>query len=520
MITDSPYKSLATIVDRYVPQHIKDNYPLYYDFIETYYEYLSQNDIFTAYNIKKNLQNWVDADTTLDDFIDYFKKEYIDLPLDEKDDWGLYMKHYKEIYETKGTTKSLQFFLKLLTGLDVNIIYPNRTLMKSSDGIYRRYKIIYCERNNNVNYNDYISTRLVGGISEASGIIEKIEIFDNYVKCYLSDNKGTFEQEPVIFNNGTSFLSNIIKVLTSVNVVDGGNNYDIEDSVSVEGYPNLKLSIGLISSGSVDKINIINGGSGYRPGELLMFNCNKLNEYYAFPYVQVTDVDENGSILNIKIHYHGYGFLEVPTVTGLDGVGSGAEFEVISKDAGRIKSIQIISPICSNDLEDPTITIDSVSGTGAIVIGETGYEVWENPYYYKAGSFLSDLFKLQDSYYWQEYSYVLDVTGSVLDKYKEIFQSILHPSGFIYFTNAILDNYFEVSKRYIDSMIEIDVSNDINRGVIQFAPLLHYYDRQIVNEIIMPHRKKPISVYAETEIKDIKNTGGTYIESDLEISNS
>ena len=87
-------------------------------------------------------------------------------------------------------------------------------------------------------------------------------------------------------------------------------------------------------------------------------------------------------------------------------------------------------------------------------------------------------------------------------------------------TNAILDNYIELSKRYIDSTIEIDVSNDINRGVIQFAPLLHYTDRQIVNEIIMPHRKKPISRYADYKIKDIKNIGGTYIESDLEISNS
>ena len=123
MQTRNYYNSLAHIVDRYIPQHIKDNYPLYYDFIETYYEYLSQNEEFVAYNIKKNLQNWTDADTTLDRFVEYFKDEYINLPFD--DDWGLYMKHYKEIYQTKGTTKSLQFFLKLLTGLDVNVTYPN-----------------------------------------------------------------------------------------------------------------------------------------------------------------------------------------------------------------------------------------------------------------------------------------------------------------------------------------------------------------------------------------------------------
>ena len=169
MQTRNYYNSLAHIVDRYIPQHIKDNYPLYYDFIETYYEYLSQNEEFVAYNIKKNLQNWTDADTTLDRFVDYFKDEYINLPFD--DDWGLYMKHYKEIYQTKGTTKSLQFFLKLLTGLDVNVTYPNRYLMKSSDGVYRSYKIIYCERNNDINYSDYISTVVTGGLSTATGVV-------------------------------------------------------------------------------------------------------------------------------------------------------------------------------------------------------------------------------------------------------------------------------------------------------------------------------------------------------------
>lgn len=518
MITSSKDKTLALLVDRYVPQYIRDNYPLYYDFIETYYEYLSQNDQWVAYNIKKNLQNWTDVDTTLDDFIDYFKDEYINLPIE--DDWGLYMKHYKEIYETKGTTKSLQFFLKLLTGLNVDITYPNRNLMKSSDGVYRSYKIIYCERNTSINYNDYISTKVVGGISGSIGIIEKIEIYDNYVKIYLSHNEGTFIEEPIIFNNGVRFISNNYKVLKDVNIINGGNNYNLDDTISVEDFPNLKLSINIISSGSIDTINIINGGSGYQIGDLLTFSCNKLNEYYSFPFVQVTEVDANGSITNIKIHYKGYGFLEVPEVSGSDSaLGTGAEFEVISKNAGSIKDIQIISPICSNDLDNPTIIINSDTGSGAILEGDIGYEVNEVPYYYKAGSFLSDLFKLQDSYYWQEYSYVLNVTGSVLEKYKEIFKNILHPSGFIYFTNAILENYIELTKEYIDSTIEIDVSDDLGKGIIQFAPLLHYDDRQITTEIIHPYRKKSLLGYENDKLKDMNNIGGQYISSDIEISN-
>lgn len=517
MQTRNYYNSLAHIVDRYIPQHIKDNYPLYYDFIETYYEYLSQKDEYVAYNMKKNLQNWTDADTTLDDFVEYFKNEYINLPFD--DDWGLYMKHYKEIYQTKGSTKSLQFFLKLLTGLDVNVTYPNRYLMKSSDGIYRKYKIIYCERNNDINYSDYISTVVVGGLSGAKGVVEKVDVYNDYVKVYLSSTELEFIDEPVRFDNGVQFLSNTIKTITGVKIINGGNNYSLEDKV-VTNVPDLKLSLKTISSGIVDKIDIVNGGSNYEVGDLLTFSCEALDEYYAFPYVKVTKVDENGSIKHINIHYTGYGFLSIPTITGTDSVnGSGATFNLSSYNSGSITGFNIVYPVCGDDLDSGIITIESETGSGAELKIMTGYETFEDPYYYKGGSFLSDLYKLQDSFYYQEYSYVLDATGSVLEKYKEIFNSILHPSGFIYFTNAIIDNYIELTKRYVDSLIEFDVSDDLTRGQIQIIPLLHYDDRQITTEILRPYRKDRLNKYPDKKLEEFNNIGGKYISSELEIIN-
>ena len=517
MQTRNYYNSLAHIVDRYILQHIKDNYPLYYDFIETYYEYLSQNEEFVAYNIKKNLQNWTDADTTLDRFVDYFKNEYINLPFD--DDWGLYMKHYKEIYQTKGTTKSLQFFLKLLTGLDVNVTYPNRYLMKSSDGVYRSYKIIYCERNNDINYSDYISTVVTGGLSTATGVVEKIDVYDSYVKVYLSSTTLEFIDEPVRFDNGVQFLSNIIKTITGVEIVNGGNDYSLEDTVTTN-IPDLKLSLKTISSGVVDKIDIVNGGSGYVVGDLLTFTCDKVDEYYVFPYVKVTKVDENGSIQNIKILYSGYGFLTIPVITGTDSAnGTGAEFKLYSYDSGKITRLNIVYPVCGDELDSGVITVNSETGSGAELHISTGYETFEDPYYYKGGSFLSDLYKLQDSFYYQEYSYVLDATGSVLEKYKEIFNSILHPSGFIYFTNAIIDNYIELSKRYVDSLIEFDVSDDLTRGQIQIIPLLHYSDRLITTEILRPYKSHRLNKYTDDELLSFNNKGGKYISSSLEIIN-
>ena len=598
MITSSYYNNVSYLVDRYIPSSIKDNYPLFYDFIETYYEYLQQNDKFVPYNVIKNIQNWNDIDTTIDEFIEHFKDEYINLP--ETDDLALYIKHHKEIYNSKGSTRSLKFFIKLLTGLDTDVMYPNRYLMKSSDGVWRQYKIIFCERDVNRDYSKYISTTVTGGISGATGVIEKIELYDNYIKIFLSSYKGNFISEPVFFNNGEQFRANIINTISSINIVKGGNNYHENDTISITNYPDIKVKIEDIYSGSLDNIEIVNGGTGYQVGDIINFQCDRTEEYYALPYVEVAEVvlpkwnftydieldltqpgtgysvndvlsygdiqvqiktvgpegqvatfnvltpvaftqvdsdnvmmsggtgqnavfkihstqneltneDEIGKIVRVKILYSGYGLLEVPQIVDITtSEGQGAEFTVGSDFAGAIRNISITYPGC-NIIDEPNIQINTETGFGAELTYTIQYDCQENPYYYKAGSFLSDVFKLQDSYYWQEYSYVLNIAGSVLDKYRDLFKSILHPAGFIYFTNTILSNYIEVKKSYVNSTL--DVFNDLSTYLYfnQYIELLHYYDR-IRNENILANIKtRVLEPIKERTLDSFKRVGGGFI---------
>lgn len=602
MRTDSYYNNISFLLDRYVPSFIKDEYPLFYNFLEVFYEWCEQNDKFVPWNILKNIQNWNDVDTTIDEFVEYFKNEYINLPIDEN--WELYIKHHKDIYSTKGSTKSLKFFIKLLTGLDTDIMYPNRYLMKSSDGVWRSYTIIFCEKDVNINYQDYVSTQVLGGISNATGNVEKIEIYDNYIKVFLSSVKGTFVQEPIFFNNGVQFQANIINTISSLNVVNGGNNYNIDDEVVITNYNNIKAKISSIKSGSLDRIELIDGGTGYQIGDILEFECDSTEEFSALPYaevaevvkpkynftydielnvlhpgrnysvddvlnykdiqVKVTSVDSNGAIetfevltpiaftqidsdsvlmeggtgtncymsiyshqneltnedevgkiIRIKILYSGYGLLKIPTLTSIiTENGQGAQLKLFSNNAGSINKIDITFPDC-NIQNNPIININTSTGENAQIISNIEYQYQEIPYYYKDGSFLSDVFKLQDSYYWQEYSYVLNVAGSVLDKYKNIFKTILHPSGFIFFTNTILSNYIELKKYYVDSTL--DIFNDITTNIYinQYIELLHYYDRIRDESILNVIKNNALDSIKTRQLDSFKRTGGNFI-----ISNS
>jgi hypothetical protein len=59
---------------------------------------------------------------------------------------------------------------------------------------------------------------------------------------------------------------------------------------------------------------------------------------------------------------------------------------------------------------------------------------WDNvsKRYLDQNGFCSDRKKLQDSYYYQDYSYVIK-TGQTYEKWKDIVTKILHPAGFIFF---------------------------------------------------------------------------------------
>ena len=51
--------------------------------------------------------------------------------------------------------------------------------------------------------------------------------------------------------------------------------------------------------------------------------------------------------------------------------------------------------------------------------------------------FLSDSKKLQDSYFYQNFSYVIR-TGSNIDQWRDVFNKLVHPSGFIFFGEIFL----------------------------------------------------------------------------------
>lgn len=515
--TKEYYNNISYTLDRMVPNFIKDQYPLFYDFIETYLEWCQQNDKMVPWNILKNIQNWNDVDTSIDDFANLFKLEFINLPSEEN--WKFYIKHAPEIYASKGSNKSLKFFIKLLSGIDSDIFYPNRYLMKSSDGIYKSYKIIYANRDLSINYQQFISTKLVGIESNSFGIIEKIELYDSYIKIFLSSSEGIFSStESILFKNEIELEASIINTVSELNITSGGNNYKVNETISIQNHPEFICKIKEIYSGKLDEIEITDGGTGYAVGDKIIFNISETNEFFALPIAVVSDVDLiTGAILKIKIEYKGYGLNAIPSISSIQSDnGEDAILNLKSDLAGSIKKIIIINS-GNNYIVVPNIIIDTEHGENAILEAELSGNSVEVPYYYKDGSNLSDVFKLQDSYYWQEYSYVINIASSLFNQYIDIFKNIFHPAGFIYFINTVLGNFISLEKTYINSTIQI-VDSDITIDIDQYIELLQYYNRIFNNNILYTYKNTLLNPIKDDILNTFNHDGGNFMNSTIEIT--
>lgn len=119
----------------------------------------------------------------------------------------------------------------------------------------------------------------------------------------------------------------------------------------------------------------------------------------------------------------------------------------ITHAKGGIQAVQIVD-FGLGFLDNPTITIHTAEGTGAVLPPTLGVVAQTNGMWLpgRAGgigdaptttdSFASSNKVIQDSYYWQDFSYDLRV-GETIDKYRDIVKTFLHPAGFKMFGTVV-----------------------------------------------------------------------------------
>jgi hypothetical protein len=177
----------SLLVNRQVPEFIRDEYPKFITFLEAYYEFLETqaNTAITSNNLvttAKTLRNIRDVDDSLERFEKNFYNTYASLvPLNVQANKALLFKHLLPLYRSKGSEVSFKLLFQLIFGEDIDVILPKNNVLRASASNW--------QIDNKLRINPDISSRYTGNgtnktfyLAQKSGLDDVAVYINNVLK--------------------------------------------------------------------------------------------------------------------------------------------------------------------------------------------------------------------------------------------------------------------------------------------------------------------------------------------------
>lgn len=492
---------LSSLISNQFPEYKRDSSPLLVSFLEAYYEYLEKRNGAVGL-INYNSSN-KDIDKTLSDFIIHFYNSYAPLiPKDTVYDKRNLVKRIKELYEAKGTTKSIALLFRLIFNTDISIMFPQEQMLVASGSKWKqessfRIKVDTINEELLLGKNIYSWSNSSGQFSVINTRTKKIdsslfEVFYNassIVKLFEDDivvaknelgeilftgKSVTFVNRVDVLKPGKLFKKGQIFTIpgtvknTIFRVVDVGTNgelvqtqvidygYQNPDSqilsiISIRGTP-VQSAIEVITDNDLtnitirDDLNVTDSGSIFK-----MFGNGSPESYFAENYL-VDDNQYTGTLQNTFDN----------SISADDISQQESDFNNLSQE----EYLQAIAQIKTN------------SGTIAVYPG-----IYET----NNGNISDSDIKLQDSYYYQIYSYVIN-SGVTLSKYKDTLIELLHPAGQIVFSNLNLDSNISAVDSigvFVNEIKKINIQDfvGVDDDLLKFISKVHDIN-QIVDDTV------------------------------------
>jgi hypothetical protein len=372
----SDYKT-SLLINRQVPEFIREENPRFIAFLEAYYEYLENkqgSQINDLVKRSKDLRYLSDVDESIEEFQDSFFNMYAsNVPQDVQVDKAFLIKNVLPLYLSKGSEKSFKLLFRMLFGQELEVKYPRNEVLRASDGKWVSEKFVKINNTisvihigdgetkvfdlmpcrcpitsqplefsgqifingtrvttgflvrketlkiyfdvapaegaeieifeNNADRTLFVGRQITGVTSGAKALVQRVgtQVLNNRlaIELYIDESSlsGSFAIGELIHTNIFSSEGNLFSVrlrgvsrLTSVNVIDGGSNYQVGDPVLIET-PEADIApkavINKVFSGKINRINIQDGGAGFQvPGVVFADGFSNTELVFAISEVE------------------------------------------------------------------------------------------------------------------------------------------------------------------------------------------------------------------------------------------
>ena len=191
--------------------------------------------------IARQLMNYSDVDTTLEEFLVYFTDTYLKgIQYSSLAEKRLTVKKVLDLYRAKGNIRGLKLLFRLVFGEDISVYLPGEDIFKTSDGTW--IVPMYLEVNNSPRNLDFVGKKITGVTSGATAFVDRIvkrKIGAQLIHLFYITNKSPDKDfqtgELLSYDNNLTDVPYVIGSLSNLVVQEGGIGFAVGDLVSLTG---------------------------------------------------------------------------------------------------------------------------------------------------------------------------------------------------------------------------------------------------------------------------------------------
>ena len=468
-IASTRKKTKETVrIESLFPDELRESSVVLVDLLKDYYEHMNERGM-PSYEID-SINEVRDIDSTDYEYLDLIQKEIaFSVPRTVVADKVKLYKNLMRYYTIRGSTDSVELFFKILFSDNVEVYYPREDMLVPSSGTWdtvsrRPAKVKVFDQKQLMKFSMVVGS-VTGSFNKGETVtgseIGVTAIVDSYVDDVLTlkgiripsgyDPSLTngFEKDEIITGNYTYIT---VAAGTPWTHPDSGieyyGYYHTGETISIKDSSDNVIATASVVSFTDDVIacRILTADSGIGAG---------LTGAASVVSSRVTTIQSDPNDINTRHDMPGedraFVSAEVNEATILSIYQDGnilIEFQL--SDVGSYS----IGERITGSISGSFATVTAISGTSLSVKNPSGnfniqdqligadddknfVSIYTPGKYLDSNGFLSNIKKLQDSYFYQQFSYVIR-TGQTVSEWRNEFNRLVHPAGFIFFGEILI----------------------------------------------------------------------------------
>lgn len=427
-------------------------------FLTAYYTFLEQDQ--GPQELLQNVRDYADSDHTIDSLLEEFFKNYgNDIPRNIIADKSTFIKHFKDIYKTKGAEESYKLLFRVLFNTDASFKYPKDVILKTSDGLWKKDRTMRVTEISGDPF-ELINAKITGDSSKASAVVDnvlKLRLLNRTVyELYLSKIKGTFTKETISANKlvtAPNVFSQIsvqtVPILTNIVINDGAAGYSKDNKISIDGvYAKINS---VTNTGEIKEIAIVEP-SVYFDSSVELYNVGSIVDatidYPSYSIFGNISINNNVGTF-VSDSPHGLSKGKIANIVGYGNVLSYLNnAENIINVTTVLDTKRFRFDLSGTTVSDTNLSANLKYTAKATILPTLGIVKESVGYWLTNRGKISELNYIQgpavnssdpNKIYYQPYSYVVqsDVT---VDNWQDIATATVHPAGTEVFGEILINS--------------------------------------------------------------------------------